>query len=179
MDRIKVIGWDVEDTLIPKSERESNDGEMVVRANALELLAKPPCVNLNQGVLPVLQASKQGGIPNGVISSFAYQFGINLICASEAREYIDPRLMFFGHKFAWEGMVLDERDYDTVLGEYVKPSTKMFDMFLVRVMGLRGDRIEPSDCLYIGDNEMDEATAKGAGWRYCPIEKVSDILGRL
>ena len=173
---VKLIAWDIEDTLIPKLEIESNKGRRVVRSNALELIASPPVINLTEGVLPVLQVSKSASIPNGVISSFAYQFGINLLLGSEARDYIDPKLIELGHKHAWEGMILEGRDYDRVLAEFVKPSARMYERLLDSVnLPLQGS-IQPAECLYIGDNDIDRETSITAGWDYMDITEIDKVL---
>jgi len=175
----KIIAWDIEETLIPQSEINSDKGDRVVRGNALELLTRDPVIKLNGGVISIFETTQKLSIPNGVISGFAYQFGINLISASKARDYIDPKLIELSHKYAWEGMVLDGKDYDKILEEWNKPSIKMYDSLLQKANYNFGEEVDPRDCLYIGDNEKDECASREAKWQYSDINNINEILKKI
>ncbi len=176
---IKLIGWDIQDTLISRSEIESAKGQGVIRGNALELITRSPQINLTEGILPVLMASKNVNVPNGVISSFAYQFGINLIAGSELRDYVDPRLVQLAHKHAWESMVLGGDDYEVALSGFVKPSTKMYELLLGDANRFSQEEIRETNCLYIGDNDRDAEASRKAGWNYLDISEVDKALDLL
>jgi len=181
---IQLVAWDMEDTLIPKAQIESEKGTRIIRANALELLSSDrdryiinERIELNPGVREVLNATSHNYIQNGIISGFAYQPGLNLIIGARLSNYINPRLIELAHKHAWEEMVLAGKDYDQALDEWKKPSIKMFQE-LIRKFRENYGEISPEQCLYFGDNERDQSTACEAGWKYMDIKEVAEFKNK-
>ena len=176
----QIVSWDIEGTLVPLNiTKDRIVDETIVRGNCLELMAQEPKLPLNQGVREVMDRLRETGTLQGIASDFAYQFGINLIASTNARDYIDPSLIFLANKYAWEAMVLDGKDYDKTLGQYVKPSPEMLCRTLARSREIRAQDISPGDCVYIGDTDNDRKMAENAGWLFYNIVDLSDFAKSL
>jgi phosphoglycolate phosphatase-like HAD superfamily hydrolase len=173
---ISLIVWDVEGTLFVADALKTKKANDVVRANCLSLLRSEPILELQVGVKEILQYAHSSQISQGIVSDFAYQFAINYLSASEAREFIDPDLIFLAHKFAWEGMILDKKNYEEVLAEYKKPQPKMLNLALEKTQEKITRRISSNQCLFIGDQEIDEKTATLANWRFLYIGEILNGL---
>src|SRR3989338_3371864 len=119
---LKLITWDIHDTLIEGITLDGDIGREIARQNCLDLLQREPVLPLMPYVERVLQRFRQEGIRHGIASSYAYQFAMNFLTASSAREYIDPKLISLVHKKAWERMVLDNGSYNKELERLAKPN---------------------------------------------------------
>jgi FMN phosphatase YigB (HAD superfamily) len=170
----QIVSWDIEGTLVPLDiTKDKTVNETIIRGNCLELITQKPTLPLNPEVEEVMKKLRETGALQGIASDFAYQFGINLIASTNAREYIDPRLIFLANKYAWEAMVLDNQSYDKFLAQYAKPSPEMLHRTLARSREIQAYEISPQDCVYIGDAEKDHETASNAGWEFVHIDNLS------
>ncbi|MFA5992913.1 MAG: HAD family hydrolase [Candidatus Pacearchaeota archaeon] len=167
--KTRLISWDIDGTLILRPDMR------LVRENCLDLLAQAPKQPLIKGIEESMQTIRAAGALQGVVSDYAYQFAINLLTSSKARDYIDPRLIFLANKYAWEGMVLDDKSYDEVLAEYAKPSPRMLQLSQARVSEILKQPINPQDCVYIGNESKDEQMANAAGWKFLHITHLPDL----
>ena len=175
MSRIKLATWDIEGTLILAEALKTKEADMVVRGNCLQLIREPPKLNLIEGVEPVMRYLQAQNVHQGIASSYAYQFANNYLAACSARDYIDPRIVILANKFAWEGHVLDGKDWDETLRIYAKPSPKMLDIARGKLEEILGQSISETECMHIGDQKHDEEAAKNAGWNFLHIEDIAKI----
>jgi len=176
LENLELIMYDIEGTLILEEELKSPTGIAVVRGNCLQHLTQKPTIRINEGLKKLLVEAKEAEILQGILSGYAYQFGINYLSACEAREFIDPRLIFLAHKYAWEGMVLEGQDYGEVLKQYDKPAQKMYELARKTATEIKGKEITPMSCLYIGDSSTDKEGADNAGWNYLDITELEKRL---
>ena len=167
--KTKLISWDIDGTMVLRTDPQ------IYRRNCLELLAEAPKTPLIEGIEEAMKTAKESGIVQGVVSDYAYQFAMNILTSTKARDYIDSRLIFLANKYAWEGMVLDDKNYDAVLGEYAKPSPKMLELSQIRASEILQQSINPQDCMYIGNESKDEQIADAAGWNFLHITHLPDF----
>src|SRR3989344_2625519 len=104
INKLDLIAWDIEGTLVPKNKIWTTEGKKAMRSFGSILRNEQPVFPLNDGVLEILKKAHTQRIPQGIISGFAYQFFDTIVNGSLARDYIDPQLVELAHKYAWEGM---------------------------------------------------------------------------
>jgi len=174
--KIKLVTWDIEGTLIPAEALKTEEADKIVRGNCLQLLREQPRLPLVDGVEKVMKRLHDKGAYQGVTSGYAYQFANNYLSASAARDYIDPRLIVLANKYAWEGHVLDGKNWDEVLAPYLKPNPTMLNIAKGKLEEIVGEKVEPNQCVHIGDQKHDEEAAKNAGWAFYNIKNIGDFL---
>jgi phosphoglycolate phosphatase-like HAD superfamily hydrolase len=179
MTKIKLVTWDIEGTIIPAEALKTPEADRVVRSNCLQLMKEKPTLPLHDGVEEVMKAIKNSGAYQGIASGYAYQFGNNYLAASPARDYIDSRLIILANKFAWEGAVLDKKDWDKVLKPYLKPAPTMLNLAKGELEEILRESVKPEECVHIGDQDHDELAAKAAGWKFYDIKNVRSVLNYL
>lgn len=174
--KIKLVTWDIEGTLFPAQALKTKEADAVVRGNCLQLMREEPKLSLTEGVKEVMEAVQDNGAYQGVASKYAYQFANNYLTASAARDYIDPRLIVLANKYAWEGHVLDSKNWDEVLDPYLKPAPKMLNIARGKLEKILGEEVRPEECVHIGDQKHDEEAAKMAGWNFYDIKDIGEFL---
>jgi len=179
MVQIKLITWDIEGTLIGSKDLKTTTADKVVRSNCLELMREEPVLPLMPRVEELMIVARALSIYQGIASAYAYQFANNYLTASRAREYIDPRLIILANKFAWEGHVLEGKDWDDVLKPYLKPAPTMLNLARNTLEKILAKEIKPGDCIHIGDQKHDEQAARNAGWNFYYIQKINELLLKL
>lgn len=170
---LTLVTWDIEGTLFSKEELKNQTAREVIRDNCLQLIREPPRLSLIEGVEEAMRAIKRKGGYQGIASAYAYQFGNNFLAASQAREYIDPRLIVLANKFAWEGHMLEGEDWDEVLAIYLKPKPTMLEIAKKRLEGILQREISAEECVHVGDQKQDEEAARNAGWGFYDIQNIA------